>query len=377
MKTGKTLIELATALQHTRDNSKDFMVPVEKIEAKAITTENRTTEKRETDLVLSFKNGQDHEFRLNSWSRGQLASYTDIPKAYFDRIAEENPELAAKNINHGLAKNAKAGRAAGKPETRMIRTSFKDVRGFLSDRYRRLDAPDLLETVLPVAQESGLQVVSSELTLNRLYLQMLSPRITSEIKKGDVVQYGLTISTSDVGAGSVRVEPLIYRLVCSNGLIADTAFRKYHIGRSQTDFENIQELLSDRTKEVTDAAFWLQVKDLVIASLKPENFEKQVNRLRVAADMPIRNLDLPEVVELTMKAVGITGEGKKNSILAALASGNQGAGLTQWGLVNSFTAAANADEATYQDSIDLQRAGGAILELAPKDWKRIADSVAA
>lgn len=367
MKTGKTLVQLAHALTDIKDNAKDFVVPTEKLAAKV--ADNGA-------VVLGFQNGKEHAYSLNAWSRSQLAGYTDIPKNYFDRIVTENPDLAVKNINHGLARNAVQGKAEGRAESRMLRTVGGNVRGLLSSRYRILDSYDMLETVLPVAETHGLQVVSSEITDRRLFIKMLSPKLMTEVKKGDAVQYGLTISTSDVGAGSVRVEPLMFRLVCLNGMIANTAIRKYHVGRNQAE-SDIQELLSDRTKEVSDAAFWLQVRDIVLASLKPDNFEREVNRLRVAADMPIKNFDLPEVVELTMRAVGLTGENKSKSILAALASGNEGAGLTQWGLINSITRAAQSDEFDYETSIEMERAAGQVLELPRKNWARIADAAVA
>jgi hypothetical protein len=77
-----------------------------------------------------------------------------------------------------------------------------------------------------------------------------------------------------------------------------------------------------------------------------------------------------------MRATNITGKGKENSILAALASGNEGAGLTKWGLANSFTRAAQSDDFTYEESIELERAGGLIIELPKNQWSNIA-SVAA
>lgn len=369
MKTGKSLLELAQALTTIKESAKDYVVPTERLQAEAV------QEGGHSKLVLSFTNGSKHRYDMNAWSRSQLSGYTDIPKQYFDRIAEENPVLAAENINHGLARISEQAKREGKQEARMLRTVGSNVRGLLSSRYRVLDSYDMLETVLPVAQDHGLQVVSSEITERRLFMKLLSPKLQGEITKGDMVQYGLTISTSDVGAGSVRVEPLIYRLVCSNGMISNTAIRKFHVGKNQAE-NDIQELLSDRTKELSDAAFWAQVKDIVLASLKPENFEREINRLKVAAGKLITNFDLPEVVELTMKATGISGEKKAQSILAALASGNEGAGLTQWGLINSFTRAAQSKDLDYEQSIELERAAGQILELPRKDWARISESVA-
>ena len=366
MKTGKTLVQLAQELTRIKETAKDYVVPVEKL--KAVVKFDNDGEKPRESVALEFVNGHTNTLGLTNWSSGQLATFTDIPKQYFDRIKTENPSLAVKNINHGLERSSN--------DSRMIRTLDGNVRGLLSSKYRILDSYDMLETILPVASDQGLEVVSSEITDKRLFIKLLSPKLITEVKKGDAVQYGLTISTSDVGAGSVRVEPLIYRLVCSNGMISNTAIRKYHVGRSQSE-NDVFEILSDKTKEISDAAFWMQVKDIVLASLKTENFEKQVDRLRLAAEMPIKNFDLPEVVELTMRATGLTGENKKNSILAALASGNEGAGLTQWGLVNSFTRAAQGDEFDYETSIEMERAAGQIIELPRKDWARIADAVTA
>lgn len=361
MKNGLSLMELAQKLTTINETKKDFVVPTERLRAEATPS----------GVALSFENGKKHSFALNNWSAGQLAGYSDIPKAYFDRINAENPALLADNVNHGLERIAKTARSERKNESRLIRTLDGNVRGLLSSRYRILDSHDMLESVFPVLVDKGMQVVSSEVTEKRLFLKALSPKLQSEVKKGDVVQYGLTISTSDVGAGSVRVEPLIFRLACLNGMISSTAIRKYHVGKNQAE-SDIQELLSDRTKEMSDAAFWAQVRDIVLASMQPENFEREIDRLRVAANLEIKNFDLPRVVELTMKATGLTGEGKKNSILAALASGNEGAGLTQWGLINSFTRAAQDDAFSYEESIEMERAGGSILELAPSEWKTIA-----
>lgn len=364
MKIGKTLVQMAQELQRIQEAKRDFVVPTEKLEAKVVGGEKPR-------VALSFQNGSEHNFGLNSWSGSQLAGYTDIPKAYFDRLAEEKPELLASNINHGLQKIARDTRKIGKPDSRMVRTLDGNVRGLLSSRYRILDSHDMLESVFPVLQDKGMEVVSSEVTERRLFLKALSPKLQAEVKKGDVVQYGLTISTSDVGAGSVRVEPLIYRLVCMNGMIAATAIRKFHVGKNQAE-DDIRELLSDKTRELSDAAFWAQVRDVVLGSMRPENFEKEVDRLRVAANEEIKNFDLPRVVELTMKATNITGEAKKNSIIAALASGNEGAGLTKWGLINAFTRAAQADDLSYEESIEMERAGGAILELPKSSWSVIA-----
>jgi hypothetical protein len=358
MKTGKSIVELAQELTRIKKTARDFVVPTSKLYA----------EPAEGGVTLNFKNGVDHSYSLNQWSRAQVANYTKIPREYFERLSTETPDLLAKNINHGLEKSA----ARYGNESRMLRTLDGRVRGMLSSRYRILDSHDLLEAIFPVLSDKGMEIVSSEITDRRLFIKALSPRITADVSKGDTVQYGLVISTSDVGAGSVRVEPLVYRLVCQNGMISNTAIRKFHVGKNQAE-DDIRELLTDKTRELTDAAFWAQVRDVVLSSMKAENFERQVDRIRIAAGERITNFDLPRVVELSMNAVKVSGDSKKNSILAALASGNEGAGLTKWGLINSFTRAAQQDEFDYEESVELERAAGQILEIPAKQWSYIAN----
>lgn len=359
MKTGKTIVELAKTLQDIKDNAKDFLVPTGKLSMKE-------------DGSLAFANGQTHAVAPNTHAHGQVASYAGVPKMYYDRLLGENRALLAKNVNHGFQKQAETVTRSGKPETRMLRTYKGGARAMLSSSYRRLDSYDLCKEILPVLTDNRFEIVSSEITDTRMYLKAMTPKVTAEIKKGDMVQYGLVISNSDVGAGSVRVEPLVLRLVCLNGMISNTAIKKFHLGKNMAG-DDIQELLTEETQHLTDKAFWMQVRDIVRASMEPKNFEMEVDRLRAAAGQKITNFDLPDVVELAMKSVNVDGEGTKDNIVAYLANGADGAGLTKWGLINGFTWAAQQPTVSYDRSIELERAGAKILDLSQNQWRRVAE----
>lgn len=353
MRTGKSLTELAAELTRIQESKRDFSVPTTKLAM----NENG---------ALEFANGTKHEFALNAWSSGQVAGFADIPKQYFDKIQTENPALLAQNVNHGFAR-------AKDSDKRLVRTIDGRVRGFLSNRYRMLDSHDLLETALPFLLENNFEVLSSEITERRLYLKVATPKIETEITKGDVVRYGVMISNSDVGSGSLRIEPFLTRLVCMNGMVAESIFKRAHLGRGNTD-DGIAEIMKDETRRLDDAAFFAKIRDYLEATIRPEIFEKEVNKMREAANMPIKNvMNLEKVIELTMNEVGVKGETIKRGILAALATGNEGAGLTKWGLVNSFTRAAQMDELSYDVATELERAGGLILDLNKSQWSRLTD----
>jgi len=366
LRRGKSLVELATELERIKNNTRDFLVPAGKLSMNENAELCFTTPPK---VQLAYQAVENHEktVALNSWSSGQLANFTEIPKAYYDRIKKENPRLLADSVNHGLAR---------KPtEPRMVRTVDGKVRAFVSNKFRRgLGNFELLDSNLEIMMEKGFQVQSAELTDQRLYVKAVSPKVQAEIKVGDVVNFGIVLSNSDVGAGEFRLETFIYRLSCLNGMVGAKLTSARHLQRAISSGEESMEIFSDQTLNLSDAAFFSGMRDMFLNAIKPENFDVAVNKLREASERKIYNTNLDQVVELTMNATKVRGEGIKHSILAALMSGNEGAGLTQYGLVNSFTRAAQDAALDYDTATELERAGGQIIELGAQQWKRIAES---
>lgn len=349
MKRGRDLNDLAAELTRIEQTKKDLLVPLQLM---------RMNDDAEIDI-------QTENFGLTGWAHDQMALWSGIPQKYYDRLMVENSTLLAKNVNHSIDWTINNG---GDRERKLVRILDGRVRAYLSSRYRILDSSDLLETVLPMMIENNLRIESCELTERRLFLKAVSDRLVTEIKKGDTVQYGIVVSSSDVGCGSIRVEPLVYRLVCSNGMIMnDNQIRKYHVGRNM-EAEAVRELLSDETKYQEDKAFWMTVRDVVLNSLQQDVFERVANRLRESTEEKIESTDLVKVVEVASKMVSIHGEETKNRILSHLAAGGD---LSRYGLSNAFTRAAQ-DEIDYEKSTDMERAGGTIIELPKSAWKSIA-----
>ena len=205
MKQGKTLAELGKELQRQRLNRQDFLADTRSLEVES--------NSYGSTLHLSL-DGKTYGFGIGELAHQQIASRLNIPYRYYAKM------LLDRNINTWLEQ---------KPERRMIRVLDGKVRAFLSDRYRRLDNLELCAAVLPVIQEmQGSQIESCEVTPTHLYIKVVNRRVKAEVKVGDVVQAGFVVSNSEVGLGSLRVEPLVFRLVCKNGLICkDLAQKKY------------------------------------------------------------------------------------------------------------------------------------------------------
>jgi hypothetical protein len=177
----------------------------------------------------------------------------------------EQPQLLDRNVNTWLQSDG---------DRRMIRTLDGQVRAVLSDRYRRLDNFDLAENVLPILQRlEGTRFESEELTDTKMYLKVMTPASSSTSPRGDNKQAGIVITNSEMGCGTLSVQPLIFRLVCRNGLIAsDHALRKTHVGRAVNTEAESTHVFRDDTLAAHDRAFFLKVRDAVEAAVSETTF---------------------------------------------------------------------------------------------------------
>lgn len=358
MNTGRSLTDLAAELERQQESKKDFIAPTTQLTVmpKGIydKTPQDATPVSKIDLVIPGAG----EFGINRHAHGQLAQHVKVPQQYYDRMLDEAPELLAQNVNHWLHTNKKS---------RLVRTMDGNVRAFLSNRYRTIDNYDIAQAVLPVMKEAGAVVMSTEVTESHLYIKtVIAQRSRFEIKQGDWVEFGVTVSNSEIGSGSIKVEPFIYRLVCKNGMIApDRGINKYHVGRASAELEAAYELFRDATREADDRAFFMKVQDTVRASFSIEGAKQIALRLEDSTATKVEG-EVDKVIEVVTKRFSLT-EGDGSNILRNLIEGGD---LTQWGLANAITATANS-EGDYEKATDFERIGGEIAFLPRNDFREL------
>jgi len=347
MKQGKSLIELATELNRQKEAKRDFLATGT---ALRIETDNQSKRSR------LFLGGET--LMVNATAHDQMASRLEIPVKYYDKMRETSPELLDHNVNHWFSRQQ---------EKYLVRSLDGNMRALLSNKYRPLDNAELAEVALPQLIAAGAEVESCEVTEKRLYIKAVTPRINFEVKKNDVVQAGIVISNSEIGMGSLSIEPLLYRLVCLNGLIInDAKIRKTHVGRGNAEFAGVTQFFRDETREMDDRAFWMKVRDTLQAVFSTIGFAEFAEQFKRAQDDVIE-ADVVKVVEVTQKRFGLT-EGEKSGVLHHLI---QGGDMNRFGLINAVTRTAQ-DVPDYDRSTELERLGGTILELPRRDWETIA-----
>lgn len=358
MKTGRKLETLVSELLRQAQTKRDFLTPAKRLQFR--------NDGPAPVLEIDLHQGAE-SFPLRETGHQQLAERLEIPKAYYDRMRDEAPWLLEENVRTWLNRSEKQY---------LVRTLDGDARAVLSDRYRVLDNDDLANVALPVLMEHGFDVVSTEITERKFYLKAVTARVQAEVKPGDVVQAGIVISNSEIGQGTLKIEPLLFFLVCSNGLVMpEASMRRQHVGRHIGELESAERYYQHETRRADDAAFWLKVRDVLAGTLREPAFTAYLEKLRGAAEQPIA-ADPIEVVEVTAKKYRMT-DPEKNSVLRHFLGGHNGRQeLNRYGLMQAVTRASQ-DADDYDRASELEQLGGQIIELAPGQWKQIAEARAA
>ena len=361
MKNGKDIVELAQELQHRAANKVDMIANTNHLHMapQHADTKGGVVPQK---LIVETDNSE-LAYDVTPHTHRQLGTWAGIPAKYYDKMAETAPDLLAGNMNHWLKREQ---------ANKLLRTLDGNARAFLSDRYRRIDNEDIAEQVLPILLDKGnfSEIISTEVTERKMYIKALFPRVRNDVGVGDEVQAGVAISNSEIGLGSLVVEPLVYRLVCSNGMVSqDNRLSRYHVGRkTEGDANGAVQLFRDETIAADDKALMMKIRDIVNACADPAVFNAIVEKMRASKE--------GKTVENPIEAVKVLGksftlnEQEQGSVLENLIRGQD---YSRFGVLNAVTATANTHD-SYDRASELEVMGGKILDLPSRDWKVIAEA---
>lgn len=359
MKTGRTIQELAAEIERQASAKRDMVAPSTALQMVPA-----------AEAVHMQVGGPSNDFAINEIAHDQLATFTDIPRKYYDRMRSQSPALLAKNVNTWLGADTES--------RRLVRTMDGTMRALLSDKYRPLENLDLAEAILPVLADQQLEVISAEITERRLYLKAVDQRINRDIPLGrrmgdgshtifDTCVPAIVVSNSEVGFGQLSVETGVWTRACTNlAVFKQDGMKRRHVGsRHELVSDDIMELLSDETRRLTDAAIWMQVRDVVRGAFDEARFNARCDKIAGTVAQPIEG-DTVKVVEFAAKRFGMT-DGERSSVLRHLIEGGS---LTRYGLFNAITRTAE-DLPSYDRAYEYERLGGVIIDLPPSEWKAI------
>lgn len=330
MKTDLNLSQLVSQLDYLSTLKKDYLISTDDISV-------------QTNPAESCINFQGVSYPMQETAKRQLSAVCGIPYSYVKRIGKEYPELLDANYN-GLLRNIH--------KNKLMRTIGGRVRAILSDHYKKYENEAVLATILSVLDNiKGLNVVSSSLTAERMYVKMVSEIERVDVKVGDSVAFGAIITNSEVGMGSITVNPFCMRLVCTNGMALPKYLgnaRRIHLGRKFRTIEEY-EMIADDIDGIRG-----NIEECLKEALDPVFYMKIVDKMRMATEI---KLVAPfESIDKVAKLYGLDEREKKTITVHYIAGKDE----TLYGLVNAVTRASQ-DMQSYVRATEMEKIGSDIL----------------
>jgi len=285
---------------------------------------------------VKFQIRQKESYFITKPSHEQIAERLEIPLKYYRKMASEALELLVQNVNTWLKKQER---------NFFIRGISDSVRAFLSERYRVIDHLDVLYCALNELQAHEAEIEDCYLSETEMNVKVKSHKLKDFVRhKDDLIIGGLLLTNSETGHKALRVEPRIFRVLCTNGMVLeDFVTKKIHLGNVLFDEE-----------------IYLSIRRSIRELFK--RFGEIVQTLRENTEIKIKS---PQKVINNLVEHYHLSEKQKENILIAFGAEPEN---DKYGIANAVARAAQA-ETDWEKAIELEKIGGKIISLPLKEFK--------
>jgi hypothetical protein len=305
----------------------------------------------------------------------QMGSWAKIPYNYirtmddnrrYDLLAENFNSWFKNPVNDSRTRKMFRGLASKSRTEDWIGSEKINIRSFHSDRYSVFDHEDVWDVVQPAIEEleKDFELKSSSITDSKMYIKLLFPEVEGKVV-GDTVQLGLSITNSEIGLGIISVQPLIYVLRCTNGMVLPASgIKKRHIG-SVLEEDGLIEYKED-TRKIAKEFHGKKTRDS-IKSVVDGLFNGEILRsLNESASS--KSVNNPQkAIEKITELFSLDKKESEGTTLAFWKERN----LSKWGMANAVTEIANT-HSSYDRASELEAIGGKIINMDEGQWSKIA-----
>lgn len=283
---------------------------------------------------------------LNDFAVGQIGDKFGVPQGYLRSLHNGT------GWEKQLATTIMSEHAANITRERVLVRSIEgEVRGFLSDKYRRLNSMEIFVAFLMAAQQAGNVLVDAYSGETKGFLEVINPKIVefdTPLNGRNYAAFGARIRNSDFGDGALEIRTFMINVQCMNGLVGQSMLKEFHLGGRIP--ENIT--ISEDTYRKDTAAKAALVSDIMKQVYLPESTSAMIQKIEGAS---AKELDLTKAVEKLPKlGFTLTESEAVGRVLMANdpANGLEGS-ATLWKLVNGMTAVARDAEPARRRELEL------------------------
>lgn len=339
-------------------------VPMDRIvTAKAITV--LPNEEPGFNFKLRMK-GLTDTLSVHKHAMSQIADKAGIPNNYIDKLIKRDAEyrkndadpwaqeLLAYNINQLFL------HSDDRHLVRAIKTTDDlELRGFLSDRYRRLDSRPLLDAFMGGCQKIGAVPVDGYALDTRVRMRAVLPMVFEPVPN-EVMLFGIQWGNSDFGNGGHTLSLFNIRVWCTNTGILDEVLRQVHIGKRLDD--NIE--YSKKTLELDTKANASAVQDMVMNILGPRKIDEYMEHIRIASEEKIDDKDVTRILKTKLTKTELEGV---NDLFKGPDVINLPPGKSTYRLSNALSFFAQTEGISRDRQLDLQRFAGELISVREEE----------
>lgn len=235
----------------------------------------------------------------------------------------------------------------------LLRSVRHELRGFMSDSYRRLDSRPLLDAFIGAIAKVGARPYDGFALQTKINVRAILPMVFEPFP-GEIMAFGAQLGDSDYGDGTLFVSGFCLRMWCTNLATTEDVLKQVHLGRKLSDTVEF----SRKTVELDTRAMASAVNDVVGHVLAPGAVNNYIDLVKKANDDK-------------MEPIAIHAWAKKNlnKTEADLATNKftspdvemLPAGQTKWRWSNALSWLANETKDEHR-KLELQEFAGSILK---------------
>lgn len=225
---------------------------------------------------------------VHDHAMGQLLDNVGVPKKFADHLAAEaggemwGKLLLAENVNKILSYRAK--------QRNLVRIEGEadggTVKGWLSDKFRRLDSRPLVDAFVGACQTLGLVPIDGVMSDTKCRVRAVMPLVFEPVPN-EIMIFGAEFGNSDYGDGGMVVNATVTRVWCTNLAVTEKCLRQVHLGRVLPD----DIAFSDETYRADARATALAVADVTRSVVGPERVHRMLQAIRSAGEKEIKSMD--------------------------------------------------------------------------------------
>ena len=289
----------------------------------------------------------DSEFGVHRFALGQIAENASMPVKFLDSLTatEWGRALVAHNLRE-IFKHRDAKR-------HLVRTLNNEVRGFLSDSYRRLDSRPISEAFVTGVQRLGALPYKGIVTDTKVAIQAILPDVFDTVIPGEVLAFVLSLENSDFGNGALSLRVGALRIWCDNLAIFTEDMRQIHLGRRLD--ENV--VFSQKTYLLDTKTTVSALEDIIGVQLNREGLKRRMELLAVTAQKAVDPQAAMRMLKdaLSVGAAQAVVDAYKSADVEMLPSGNNA-----WRLSNAISWVAGKEQ-DAEKRLDMLKVAGRVL----------------